>query len=242
MAAADACFFGDKFLAMECTLEAETSVSNLTRYKLFIGDDKKICFLEWPSPLSHFMLQKQGWALAWWATWFICRLYLPIIKYTPTCLADCLSVCLSTCLTSCLSTCILAYTYAPTHLPSCLHTYLPSVLPLCQSVLPSCLPFYWFTCIPACTYLPTFLHQPTHLATNLPLCLSSCILTYIPNNILVFAFTEYSSCTRWNTITVYKFTKETLLDYIDDGRRSLCWCSVQWEGSFDAQNVPSIHS
>ena len=25
---------------IECTLEAETSVSNLTRYKLFIGDDK----------------------------------------------------------------------------------------------------------------------------------------------------------------------------------------------------------
>ena len=24
---------------------------------------------------SHFMLQKLGWALAWWATWFICRLY-----------------------------------------------------------------------------------------------------------------------------------------------------------------------
>ena len=41
MAAADARFFGDKFLAMECTLEAETSVSNLTQYKLFIGDDKK---------------------------------------------------------------------------------------------------------------------------------------------------------------------------------------------------------
>ena len=41
MAAADARIFGDKFLAMECTLEAETSVSNLTQYKLFIGDDKK---------------------------------------------------------------------------------------------------------------------------------------------------------------------------------------------------------
>jgi len=26
---------------MECTLEAETSVSNSTQYKLFIGDDKK---------------------------------------------------------------------------------------------------------------------------------------------------------------------------------------------------------
>ena len=51
MAAADARFFGDKFLVMECTLEAETSVSNLTQYKLFIGDDKKIRFLEWPSPL-----------------------------------------------------------------------------------------------------------------------------------------------------------------------------------------------
>ena len=41
MAAADARFFGDKFLAMDSTLEAETSVSNLTRYILFIGDDKK---------------------------------------------------------------------------------------------------------------------------------------------------------------------------------------------------------
>jgi len=33
--------FGDKFPGIECTLEAETSVSNLTQYKLFIGDDKK---------------------------------------------------------------------------------------------------------------------------------------------------------------------------------------------------------
>ena len=41
MAAADAGFFGDKLLGIECTLEAETSVSNLTQYKLFIGDDKK---------------------------------------------------------------------------------------------------------------------------------------------------------------------------------------------------------
>ena len=39
-------FFGDKFLGIECTLEAETSVSKLTQYKLFIGDDKKIRFLE----------------------------------------------------------------------------------------------------------------------------------------------------------------------------------------------------
>ena len=45
-------FFGDKFLGIDCALEAETSVSNLTQYKLFIGDDKKICFLEWPSPLK----------------------------------------------------------------------------------------------------------------------------------------------------------------------------------------------
>ena len=45
MVAADARFFGDKFLVMECTLEAETSVSNLTQYKLFIGDDKKIIML-----------------------------------------------------------------------------------------------------------------------------------------------------------------------------------------------------
>ena len=36
---------------IECALEAETSVSNLTQYKPFIGDDKKICFLELPSPL-----------------------------------------------------------------------------------------------------------------------------------------------------------------------------------------------
>jgi len=35
-------FFGDKsVLGIECTLEAETSVSNFTQYKLFIGDDKK---------------------------------------------------------------------------------------------------------------------------------------------------------------------------------------------------------
>ena len=34
-------FFGDKFLGTECTLETETSVSNLTQYKLFIGVDKK---------------------------------------------------------------------------------------------------------------------------------------------------------------------------------------------------------
>ena len=53
MAAPDALFFGDKFLPMECTLEAETSVSNLTQYKLFISDDIKIRFLEQPSPLSN---------------------------------------------------------------------------------------------------------------------------------------------------------------------------------------------
>ena len=34
-------FFGDKFLGTECTFEAETSVSNLTQYKLFIGVHKK---------------------------------------------------------------------------------------------------------------------------------------------------------------------------------------------------------
>ena len=34
-------FFGDKFLGIECTLEAETSVSNLTQYKRFTGADKK---------------------------------------------------------------------------------------------------------------------------------------------------------------------------------------------------------
>ena len=33
--------FGDEFLGIACTLEAETSVVNLTQYKLFIGDDKK---------------------------------------------------------------------------------------------------------------------------------------------------------------------------------------------------------
>ena len=48
MAPVDAGFFGDKFLGIESTLEAETSVSNLTQYKLFIGDDK-VCFLEWPT-------------------------------------------------------------------------------------------------------------------------------------------------------------------------------------------------
>ena len=46
MAAADAGFFGDKFPEIEGTLEAETSVSTLTQYRLFIGDDKKIRFLE----------------------------------------------------------------------------------------------------------------------------------------------------------------------------------------------------
>jgi len=39
--------FGDQFVGIECTLEAETSVSNQTQYKLFVGDDKKkIRFLE----------------------------------------------------------------------------------------------------------------------------------------------------------------------------------------------------
>jgi len=41
MAAVVLGFFGDNFLGIECMLEAETSVSNLTQYKLFIGDDKK---------------------------------------------------------------------------------------------------------------------------------------------------------------------------------------------------------
>ena len=44
MAAANAGFFGDKLLGIECTLEAETLVSNLTQYKLFIGDDKNMPF------------------------------------------------------------------------------------------------------------------------------------------------------------------------------------------------------
>ena len=35
------CRYRDKFLGIECTLKAETLVSNLTQYKLFIGDDKK---------------------------------------------------------------------------------------------------------------------------------------------------------------------------------------------------------
>ena len=30
-----------RVLWIECTLEAETSVSNFTQYKLFIGDDQK---------------------------------------------------------------------------------------------------------------------------------------------------------------------------------------------------------
>jgi len=41
MAAVVLGFFGDKFLGIECTLEAETSLNNLTQYKVFIGDDKK---------------------------------------------------------------------------------------------------------------------------------------------------------------------------------------------------------
>ena len=40
-------FFGDKFLWIECTLEAESSVSNLTQYKIYIDDDK-IRFLKRP--------------------------------------------------------------------------------------------------------------------------------------------------------------------------------------------------
>ena len=52
-------YFGDKFLGIECTLEAETSVSNLTQYRLFIGDDKKIRFLEWPSPLKNELVARR---------------------------------------------------------------------------------------------------------------------------------------------------------------------------------------
>ena len=37
-------YFGAKFLGIECTLEAETSMSNLTQYRLFIDDDKKYAF------------------------------------------------------------------------------------------------------------------------------------------------------------------------------------------------------
>ena len=40
MVVANAGFFGDKLLGIECTLEAETSVSNLTQYNSFIGVDK----------------------------------------------------------------------------------------------------------------------------------------------------------------------------------------------------------
>jgi len=39
-------FYGDYFLGIECTLEAETLVSNLTQYKPFIGDKKQIRSLE----------------------------------------------------------------------------------------------------------------------------------------------------------------------------------------------------
>ena len=45
MAATDAEFWASletNFPGIACTLEAETSVINLTQYKLFIGDDKKI--------------------------------------------------------------------------------------------------------------------------------------------------------------------------------------------------------
>jgi len=41
MAAVVLGFFGHKFLGTERTFEAETSVSNLTQYELFIGVDKK---------------------------------------------------------------------------------------------------------------------------------------------------------------------------------------------------------
>ena len=47
MAAADAKFWASletNFLPIECTLEVKTSVSNLTRFKLFIGDDKREAF------------------------------------------------------------------------------------------------------------------------------------------------------------------------------------------------------
>jgi len=37
-------FFGDKFLGIECNLDAETTVSNLTQYKLFIGDGVTFSF------------------------------------------------------------------------------------------------------------------------------------------------------------------------------------------------------
>ena len=53
-------FFGDQFLGIEYTLEAETWVSNLTQYKLFIGDYKKMCFLEWPSPITRKEWGKKG--------------------------------------------------------------------------------------------------------------------------------------------------------------------------------------
>ena len=40
-----------QIFGIECTLEAQTSVSNLTQYRLCICGDKKIRFLELPSPL-----------------------------------------------------------------------------------------------------------------------------------------------------------------------------------------------
>ena len=60
MAATDAEFWASletNFFGIACTLEAKTSVRNLTQYKLFIGDNEKISFLEWPSPLKwvHFL-------------------------------------------------------------------------------------------------------------------------------------------------------------------------------------------
>ena len=61
-------YFGDKFLGIECTLEAETSVSNFTQCKLFIGDDKtKYAF--W-SDLRLKSTGGRGWAGAE-RGWFI---------------------------------------------------------------------------------------------------------------------------------------------------------------------------
>ena len=58
-------FFGDKFLGIECTLEAETLVSNLTQYKLFIGDDKKNSTLFGVTFSFKYFLEKFS-VLAWY--------------------------------------------------------------------------------------------------------------------------------------------------------------------------------
>ena len=48
---------------MECTLEAETSVTNLTQCKLFIGDDKKNTFFGMTFSFKDFSLIKNNKAI-----------------------------------------------------------------------------------------------------------------------------------------------------------------------------------